>query len=151
MKDLNIFVTDICDKIRKHCKSEEELEKHRQRLKKEYEFIFSSLQEEDEEEEYSFGREESIIEWRKHYEELEKQGIYVFSKEEQIQEENARGNFGRTELHEAVNNNDIEEVKRLLENGADVTLKDNSGFTPLIIARLNGYADIITLLSEKEK
>ena len=53
--------------------------------------------------------------------------------------------FG-TALHEAVMKNDIAEVKRLLEAGADVSAKNEIGYTPLHVAALMGHAASVKVL-----
>ena len=55
--------------------------------------------------------------------------------------------FG-TALHKAVMKNDIAEVKRLLEAGADVAAKNESGHTPLHFAAENGFAASVKALLE---
>ncbi len=52
-------------------------------------------------------------------------------------------------LHDAAAAGDIDAVKRLIEAGADVNEQDRFGFTPLDIAALRGYGDIVTLLSRQ--
>lgn len=42
-----------------------------------------------------------------------------------------RGQFGNTLLHTAANEGHLETVKLLIENGANVNLRNNSGFVPL--------------------
>jgi len=60
---------------------------------------------------------------------------------------NVQGNFGFTKLHEAVMDNDLVAVMDLVSKGADRTIKDKSGHTPLDKAGRLGNADIINLLS----
>ena len=43
------------------------------------------------------------------------------------------------ELYEAIITGDLERVKELIENGADVNYKDEHGKTPLIYAAQYGY------------
>ncbi len=59
---------------------------------------------------------------------------------------NEKGKFGRTKLHEAVLTGTLDEVKNLISQGAQVRAKDNSGYTPLILARLNGKKEIAEYL-----
>ncbi|MCU0239561.1 MAG: ankyrin repeat domain-containing protein [Flavobacterium sp.] len=40
-------------------------------------------------------------------------------------------------------------VNLLIENGADVTIEDENGKTPIMIAQEKGLEDIVTLLNEK--
>jgi len=44
---------------------------------------------------------------------------------------NARGANNRTALHKAVGKNFVEVARLLIDNGADITLVDGAGMTPL--------------------
>lgn len=59
---------------------------------------------------------------------------------------NKKGKFGYTPLHQAVINNDIAEVRRLIALGADLSLKDNSLATPRDKALNRGFDDIAAIL-----
>ena len=50
------------------------------------------------------------------------------------------------ELSTAVEYGDLAEVKSLLDQGADVNLKDNSGYTALMMAVKMGHPDIAEML-----
>ena len=50
------------------------------------------------------------------------------------------------QLHDAAEKGDIEEVSRLIAQGADVNAKDNDGITALYIASETGHAEIVSLL-----
>jgi len=52
------------------------------------------------------------------------------------------------ELHLAAVSGDLEEVRELLEKGADVNAKDEEGRTPLHWAAGNGYVEVARLLIE---
>lgn len=52
----------------------------------------------------------------------------------------------KTPLHYAVLNNDYEEVKKLVESGADVNVRDQGFVTPLHEAVLNGRKEIVDFL-----
>jgi FOG: Ankyrin repeat len=62
---------------------------------------------------------------------------------------NARGNFGMTPLHLAVNMGNREAVEILLNSGADPNVKDLAGGTPLHWAVASGFPDLIELLLER--
>ena len=49
-------------------------------------------------------------------------------------------------LHEAAAKGDLDEVKRHLENGANVNAKDKYGWTPLHEASNNGHKEVAELL-----
>lgn len=59
---------------------------------------------------------------------------------------NEKGKFGRTKLHQAVLTGTLEDIKNLIAQGAEVKAKDNSGYTPLVLARLNGKKEIAEYL-----
>jgi len=52
-------------------------------------------------------------------------------------------------IHEAVEKGDLEEVKRLLEKGADVNAKDKDGWTPFSRAANDGHKEVAELLIAK--
>jgi ankyrin repeat protein len=56
---------------------------------------------------------------------------------------------GQTPLHNAVMRKRVDAVKVLLQHGADPTIQDNEGKTPIDHAREAGYTDIIKILTEK--
>lgn len=49
-------------------------------------------------------------------------------------------------LMEAANGGDVEKIKQILAQGADVNFKDSDGWTPLIIASNAGHFDLVRLL-----
>lgn len=59
---------------------------------------------------------------------------------------------GFSPLHTACQKGDAKTVQRLLENWADVNLRDENGFTPLFVACKHGYKEIVqNLLEESAK
>ena len=62
---------------------------------------------------------------------------------------NEQGELGKTLLHNAVENNNREEVERLLNEGVDPFVKDNSGYTAYTIALFEGYTDIVDFLKKR--
>ena len=55
---------------------------------------------------------------------------------------------GSTALHWAAIYGYLAIATRLLEGGADLTLRDNDGKTALDFARSNGYSEVVALLSQ---
>jgi len=56
---------------------------------------------------------------------------------------------GYTALHDAVWQGNTETVKLLIEAGADLTLKSNTGETPLALAKSNRHPEIAALIEER--
>ena len=54
---------------------------------------------------------------------------------------------GATALHSAAINGRLAIATRLLEGGADLTLRDKVGNTALDVARLKGNSEVVALLS----
>jgi ankyrin repeat protein len=52
-------------------------------------------------------------------------------------------------LHDAARDGDVERVKQLLNQGADLSEPDNTGEPPLLVASLAGHADVVVLLLER--
>ena len=80
------------------------------------------------------GREERILGWIDHYSHEEP----VFDDKDED-----RGEFGRTELHKACEEGDLEKVKRLLDKGANPNLEDNNGYDSVSLSIIEGHDDII--------
>ena len=57
-------------------------------------------------------------------------------------------NDGRTALHYAACYGRLASATRLLEGGADLTLRNKSGDTALDDARYNGKSEVVALLSQ---
>jgi ankyrin repeat protein len=57
--------------------------------------------------------------------------------------------FNRIALQAAALKSESKVVKLLLEKGADVTIANREGWTPLNSASYNGHVDIVKLLLEK--
>ena len=53
---------------------------------------------------------------------------------------------GRTPLHIACENGQVDAARLLLEKGAEVDRADKDGATPLFIACWNGHVDVARLL-----
>jgi serine/threonine-protein phosphatase 6 regulatory ankyrin repeat subunit B len=58
----------------------------------------------------------------------------------------ARNSTGQTPLLIACTKNDVEQVRLLIENGAEVNAKDFNGITALMIASVGGFNDLVSLL-----
>jgi ankyrin repeat protein len=52
-------------------------------------------------------------------------------------------------LHEASMEGRLDDIKRLVENGCDIDLKDEDGSTALLLASDNGFAEIVVYLGEQ--
>lgn len=59
---------------------------------------------------------------------------------------NVKGEDRMTALHQSVKNNHLEAVKFLVENGATIDSQNNSKKTPLHLAALQGYVNIVNYL-----
>ena len=59
---------------------------------------------------------------------------------------NQRNRGGATSLHIACREGNFEITKTLIDNGANVNIIDNEGWTPLMRASLNGNAEIVEIL-----
>ena len=57
-------------------------------------------------------------------------------------------NYGNTALHWAAYYGRLAIATRLLEGGADLTLRDKDGKTALDIARSQGHSEVVALLSQ---
>ena len=62
---------------------------------------------------------------------------------------NAKNGYGYTALIDASKNGDLEKVKLLIENGANIEAKDNNGDTALILASYYRRLEIVKYLVEK--
>ena len=60
---------------------------------------------------------------------------------------NAMGEHGYTPLHNAVEQNHIEIVRFLLKSGADATMSNDDGDTPVELAKLMGYEGMLRLMA----
>jgi len=56
--------------------------------------------------------------------------------------------FGRSALHYAAADGNLDEVRRLVETGMDVSLPDNKAWTPLHFAAQSGKPDVARYLIE---
>jgi ankyrin repeat protein len=72
----------------------------------------------------------------------------VLTARAQTEPPKAKTNSPQT-LHQAAAAGDIEQVRKLLAQGADVNEKDKDGSTPLHEATGNGWIDVVQLLLEK--
>ena len=59
--------------------------------------------------------------------------------------------FGRSALHEAILNEDIDGIKQLIKDGANLFAKDNNGNSPLNLAQMEEKTEIVKILSETMK
>jgi len=56
----------------------------------------------------------------------------------------------RSQLHLAAMEGDLEEIEKLVENGADVNAKKHNGDTPLHLAAIYGYLEVVKYLVKKK-
>lgn len=64
---------------------------------------------------------------------------------------NATNGDGNTALHVAIRDGLTEEVRYLLDHGADVNKIDSSGWTPRALAESQGHEEIIALFQKKSQ
>ena len=94
-------------------------------------------------------KEERISELSQHYSSVEKkEHIQIFPSEQQIKKINQPGPFGKTPLIEAAARGDIKEVMDLLDQGADLTQKDNNQHNAEQVAKLNGHKKLAKILQK---
>jgi ankyrin repeat protein len=72
-------------------------------------------------------------------------GGYSFAQLAAEQNQKSKDKFG---LYRAVDDGNIECVRKILEAGADVNEADSSGFTALHVAARNGNLEVVELLVE---
>ena len=58
---------------------------------------------------------------------------------------NRKDNHGQTRLHKAIRRGNSRWVRYLISNGANITIRDNTGLSPLDMAIAKGDHDIIRL------
>ncbi|MFW6173202.1 MAG: ankyrin repeat domain-containing protein [Elusimicrobiota bacterium] len=86
-----------------------------------------------------------------YYQVQKEQNIVIFGDEEKLEdteEIDEKESFGRTRLATAALEGDLEQVIQLLSLGADPSIKDNSGHTPLQIAQMEGHQAIVDVIQE---
>lgn len=92
-------------------------------------------------------RKQELDEWEREF--VAKQEFYapmcdtLFPPEEEYMDELNEKIQGKRPLHIAIKNNDIEEVKRLVEAGANISLTDNNNHTPKQYCKIVGKRDEI--------
>jgi ankyrin repeat protein len=73
----------------------------------------------------------------------------VFTTEELNEGVNKIGMFGRTQLHEAVLQEDFQKIEKMLNEGVDASIKDNNGNTAFKLALMEGKIKIVDFLKQK--
>ncbi|MBU4212918.1 MAG: ankyrin repeat domain-containing protein [Kiritimatiellae bacterium] len=51
-------------------------------------------------------------------------------------------------IHEAAAHGDLADVQRHVQNGADVNVRDDDAWTPLMLAACNGHLDVVEFLKQ---
>jgi len=59
---------------------------------------------------------------------------------------NAQDDSGKTALHRCAQINDVQVAKRLLYCGADISIPDNDGLSPLATALMSDSREVVTLI-----
>jgi len=72
----------------------------------------------------------------------------VFNDDEMVAENNMKGAYGRTLLHDAVLNGDLEEIEKLIEEGSSTKSKDNNGMTPYMLAVVEEKEEVVKKLKK---
>jgi len=97
--------------------------------------------------------EKRIHQLRDYYSELQEASGEVWFPDEEITVDpiDVPGLFGRTPLIEAAFQGDLDRVNELIDLGADIGAKDNSGNDALQVANLNGHAAVATRIRKELK
>ena len=96
--------------------------------------------------------EKRIKQLIKYYEDLQKNLGEVWFPDDEVMPLdpiNDPGSFGRTPLIEAAFSGDLDKVNELIDLGADIGVKDNSGNDALQVANLNGHEAIADRLRKE--
>jgi len=70
----------------------------------------------------------------------------VNEQNEELKEKPDDSGFNNIALRVAASNGSLEEVERLLGEGADINASSDNGMTPLILASWNGHTSVVALL-----
>jgi ankyrin repeat protein len=71
-----------------------------------------------------------------------------FTEEEIISDNDLKGAYGRTLLHDAVLREDLEEIEKLIKEGASTIVKDNTNCTPYQLAVIEGKTKAVKKLKK---
>jgi len=97
-----------------------------------------------------FDVEANIIKWQNYYaqkpEDCPHEEWPLFRVKDQVD----KGEYGWGPLHRAIMENDLDEVKKLISEGADTKMTDNGGNTPFELAVLEDRDEIVEYLLEIE-
>lgn len=63
---------------------------------------------------------------------------------------NKKDENGKTQLHKASEQGDVNTVKYFVDKGADMNIKDSNGYTALHLSVRKGHTDVIKALIDKE-
>ena len=70
----------------------------------------------------------------------------VNEQNEEFKEKSKGSGVNNIALRVAANNGSLDEVERLLGEGADINASSDNGMTPLILAAWNGHTNVVALL-----
>ena len=97
---------------------------------------------------YAEQREDMVLRKRREYEAAGVEMFRTVRRRERPEPALETGRFGRTPLHEAVVNNDLEAVKSILSRGVGIDLKDNNDNTAYDIASIEEHHEIVAAFDE---
>ena len=164
MDSKNNFFAKIFKVINSFSISEQEKENKKKNILKKYDYIFDINQIIEDEDEFSLNvsfievdkkeldllsdKEKRVNDWRKHYESNSEEDDDEEVSWTIIPEIDQPENFGFTKLMKACLSSNVEEIKKLISNGANPKIKANSGLTAFELAVLEEKYESVKCLTE---